>query len=257
MVRIWVVEDELPAARRLVNMLQSNEGLTVEKTFATASDTVEGLKKLSQPDLLVMDIHLADGSSFEIFKQVPVNAPVIFTTAFDQYAVNAFKVNSIDYLLKPIKEEELKAALEKFKRFHNQQLQNHQIEQLIKAIGQPKKEYKRRFAVRYGEHLKTIDINLVAYFFTENKATYLVTKENLRHLIDYNMDELDEQLDPLNFFRINRQFIISVAAISEMHTWTKARVMVTLSPPTKLDTIVSSERAAAFKQWLDGVETIN
>ena len=191
-------------------------------------------------------------ASFEIFKQVQINAPVIFTTAFDQYALHAFKVNSIDYLLKPIKEEELKAAVEKFKRLHMQQLQTKQIEQLLKAIGRPPKEYKHRFAVRYGEHLKTVDITQVAYFFTENEATYLVGKDGFRHIIDYNMDELYEQLDPRNFFRINRQFIISVASISEMHTWTKARVMVTLNPPTKLDTIVSSERAAAFKLWLDG-----
>ncbi|CAN5493188.1 LytTR family DNA-binding domain-containing protein [soil metagenome] len=255
-MRIWVIEDELPAARRMVNMLQSIEGVIVEKTFATVLETVAALQQLQHPELLVMDIHLADGSSFEIFKQVQVNAPVIFTTAFDQYALNAFKLNSIDYLLKPIKEEELHAAIEKFKRLHNQQLQTKQIEQLLKVIGRPPKEYKRRFAVKYGEHLKTIDINQVAYFFTENKATYLIGKDGFRHVIDYNMDELDEHLDPRNFFRINRQFIISVAAISEMHTYTKARVMVTLNPPTKLDTIVSSERAAAFKQWLDGIENI-
>ena len=255
-MRIWVIEDELPAARRIVNMLQNIEGAVVEKTFATVLDTVTALQHSEHPDLLVMDIHLADGSSFEIFKQVPVNAHVIFTTAFDQYALNAFKVNSIDYLLKPIKEAELNAAVDKFKRLHNQGLHTRQIEQLLKAIGRPPKEYKRRFAVKYGEHLKTIDINQVAYFFTENKATYLVGKDGFRYVIDYNMDELDEQLDPRNFFRINRQFIISVVAISEMHTYTKARVMVTLNPPTKLDSIVSSERAAAFKQWLDGIETI-
>jgi DNA-binding LytR/AlgR family response regulator len=256
-MRIWIVEDEAPAARRLTNMLQNNEGLVVEKVFASVVDTVAALQQFAQPDLMVMDIHLADGSSFEIFKQVAISAPVIFTTAFDQYAVNAFKVNSIDYLLKPIKEAELNAAIDKFKRLHKQQLQATQIEELIKSIVKPVKEYKRRFAVRYGDHLKTIDIAQAAYFFTENKATYLVTKDGFRHIIDYNMDELDNMLDPGNFFRINRQFIISVAAIAEMHTWTKARVMVTLNPSTKLDTIVSSERSAAFKQWLDGNETSN
>jgi two-component system LytT family response regulator len=251
-MKVWIIEDELPASRRLVNMLQHIAGIPVEKTITNIAEAVQAFKTLPHPDLVVMDIHLADGSSFEIFKQVPVEAPVIFTTAYDQYALDAFKVNSIDYLLKPVKEQELRAAVEKFRKLHPEVTPAIRIDELIKAFTSPPKEYKKRFAVRYGEHLKTIGIESAAYFFTENKVTFLVTKDGSKNIIDYNMDDLEEVLDPVNFFRINRQFIISVVSISEMHTWSKARVHITLDPPSKLDTIVSSERAAAFKQWLDG-----
>jgi DNA-binding LytR/AlgR family response regulator len=252
-MRIWVIEDELPASRRLVKMLESDGETIVEKVLASVAETVTAIKNDPHPDLMVMDIHLADGSSFEIFKQVNVDVPVIFTTAYDQYALDAFKVNSVDYLLKPVKQEELTAAITKYKKLHKKQAGNFKIDELLKAFSGSSKEYKKRFAVKYGEHLKTIDISNVAYFFTENKVTFLVTKDGFRNIIDYNMDDLEAILDPANFFRINRQFIISVASIAEMHTWTKARVLITLNPATKLDTIVSSERAAAFKQWLDGL----
>jgi DNA-binding LytR/AlgR family response regulator len=252
-MKIWVIEDELPASRRLVKMLESDGETIVVKVLASVAETVAAINNDPLPDLMVMDIHLADGSSFEIFRQVNVDVPVIFTTAYDQYALDAFKVNSIDYLLKPVKQEELTAAIAKYKKLHDRKPGNIKIDELLKAFANPLKEYKKRFAVKYGEHLKTIDISNVAYFFTENKVTFLVTKDGFRNIIDYNMDDLESILDPGNFFRINRQFIISVASIAEMHTWTKARVLVTLNPATKLDTIVSSERAAAFKQWLDGV----
>jgi DNA-binding LytR/AlgR family response regulator len=252
-MKVWVIEDELPASRRLVKMLESDGETEVVKVLASVADTVTAIRNDTHPDLMVMDIHLADGSSFEIFKQVNIDVPVIFTTAYDQYALDAFKVNSIDYLLKPVKQEELTAAIAKYKKLHKNQAGNFKIDELLKAFGNTPKDYKKRFAVKYGEHLKTIDISNVAYFFTENKVTFLVTKDGFRNIIDYNMDDLESILDPANFFRINRQFIISVGSISEMHTWTKARVLITLNPATKLDTIVSSERAAAFKQWLDGV----
>jgi len=251
-MKVWVIEDELPASRRLVKMLEANEDVLVEKAFPSVASTVEAIRNEKHPDLLVMDIQLADGSSFEIFKQVTVDIPVIFITAYDEYALHAFKVNSIDYLLKPVKEEELKSAIEKFKKLHVKNEAVPRLDELLKVFSRASKEYKKRFAVKYGEHLKTIDISSVAYFFTENKVTFLVSKDGSKNIVDYNMDDLESVLDPANFFRINRQFIISVASITEMHTWTKARVLVSLQPATKLDTIVSSERAAAFKQWLDG-----
>jgi DNA-binding LytR/AlgR family response regulator len=153
-------------------------------------------------------------------------------------------------LLKPVKEEELNAAIAKYKRIHGRPAAPN-LDELIRTLSSPAKTYKSRFVVRYGEHLKTIDIAGTAYFYTENKASFLITHDNKRYIVDYNMDELEQLLDPKRFFRINRQFIIAVDAIAEMLTWTKARVLVKLNPPTKLETIVSSERAAAFKQWLD------
>jgi DNA-binding LytR/AlgR family response regulator len=250
----WIVEDEAPAARRLAKLLaEADPGLKVTHTFATIAETMQALANEESPQLMLLDIHLADGSSFEIFRQATVPCPVIFTTAFDQYAIDAFKVNSVDYLLKPVKPEELKAALDKFARLHRKQAQQElNVEALLRSLQLQKKEYKQRFAIRYGEHLRTVDISQIAYFYTENKATFLATRDGAnRFIIDYSMEELEEQLDPRYFFRINRQFIVHISAIAEMHSYTKARVMVSLQPPSKLDTIVSSERAAAFKKWLD------
>lgn len=219
--------------------------------FASVADTVAALQQQPMPDLMLMDIHLADGNSFHIFQQATVTCPVIFTTAFDEYAIEAFKYNSVDYLLKPVKEEELQAALEKYQRVYGRTATVPDYAALLKSLAGPGKTYKQRFAVRYGEHLKTIDTNSTAYFFTENKVSYLVTHDARKYMVDYNMDQLEQQLDPRRFFRINRQFIIAIDAIAEMLTYSKARVLITLRPASKLETIVSSERAAAFKQWLD------
>lgn len=248
---IWIIEDEQLAASRLAKMLQQvAPHATIAATYATVADTVAALKQ-QQPDLLLMDIHLADGNSFHVFTQVDVRCPIIFTTAFDEYAIDAFKLNSIDYLLKPVKEKELQAAMDKYMRLYNRPNPLPNWQALLKVLQPATKTYKQRFAVRYGEHLKTVHTGAVAYFYTENKASFLVTHDNKRYIVDYNMDELEEALDPRRFFRINRQFIISVESIAEMLTYTKARVLIKLNPPTKIETIVSSERAAAFKQWLD------
>jgi two-component system LytT family response regulator len=249
-MEVWIIEDEIPAAKRIAKLAEQAEpSIRITATYATVADTVAALRQ-HQPDLLLMDIHLADGNSFHIFKQADVLCPVIFTTAYDEYAIEAFKHNSVDYLLKPVKEEELNAAIAKYKRIHAKPVLPN-LDELIKTLASPARSYKTRFVVRYGEHLKTIDIAATAYFYTENKASFLITHDNKRYIVDYNMDELEQLLDPKRFFRINRQFIIAVDAIAEMLTWTKARVLVKLNPPTKLETIVSSERAAAFKQWLD------
>lgn len=253
-LNVWIIEDEEPAIKRLEKMLATIDSqMVIEQRLHSIAQSVNAFKSIGMPGLVLMDINLADGSSFEIFKQVNVTAPVIFVTAYDQYAIDAFKVNSIDYLLKPIKADELKAAIEKFRRLSVAAAAPAiDMQQLLQSIGVVKKEYKERFVVRYGEHIRTIDVNNIAYFYSENKATHLITKEGNRFIADHNLDQLEALLNPKNFFRINRQFIISVASIAEMLTWTKARVLVKLNPPTKLDTIVSSERAASFKNWLAG-----
>ncbi|MES2778108.1 MAG: LytTR family DNA-binding domain-containing protein [Bacteroidota bacterium] len=253
-IKVWIIEDEEPAVKRLEKMLGNIDSqLVVEQKLCSIEQSVQAFQTKDLPHLVLMDINLADGRSFEIFKQVQVTVPIIFVTAFDQYAIEAFKVNSIDYLLKPIKAEELKTAIEKFKRQQAQATAaGFDMQQLLQTIGIAKKEYKERFVVKYGEHLRTIDINNIAYFYSENKATHLITKDGNRFIADHNLDQLENMLNPRNFFRINRQFIISLVSIAEMLTWTKARVLVKLNPPTKLDTIVSSERAASFKNWLAG-----
>jgi two-component system, LytTR family, response regulator LytT len=251
MVRILIIEDEETAAKRLNKMvLEALPEAEVINHISSITAAVDWFKNNPAPDLAFFDIHLADGSSFEIFKQVAVECPVIFTTAYDQYALEAFKVNSIDYLLKPVKKEELERSLDKFKRIYFKTAPL-DIQKLLSSI-QQKAEYKERFVIRYGEHMRTIQSADIAYIVSENRISFAVLKEGKRYALDFNMDQLEEMLNPRQFFRINRQFIIAYGSISEMLTYSKSRVLVKLIPPTKEDTIVSTERSAGFKAWLAG-----
>ncbi len=256
MTRILLIEDEESAAKRLQKMvMEILPDAEILSNVDSISSAVHWLQSNSAPDLIIMDIHLADGSSFEIFKQVNIESPVIFTTAYDQYALEAFKVNSIDYLLKPIKKEELQNALSKYQKlYQGKSAAPINIEKLLASLQQQpaKQDYRERFVIRYGEHMKTIQTTDIAYFYTENRISFAVLKEGKRYPVDFNMDELEKMLDPKNFFRINRQFIISYHSITEMLTYSKSRVLVKLNPPTKEDTIVSTERSSAFKGWLAG-----
>jgi DNA-binding LytR/AlgR family response regulator len=254
-MRVLIIEDEDPAAKRLQKMLKEIEpGIDVLNHIVSVSSAIKWFSENGSPDLVISDIQLSDGLSFEIFKKVDLTCPIIFTTAYDQYAIEAFKVNSIDYILKPIKKEELANAVSKFKKLANTNtpaapvIDINKLLQSLSPAGAT--EYKKRFVVRYGEHIKTIDIEEVVYFYTEDKVTFLCTKDARRFVIDYNLDSLDSTLDPKTFFRINRQYIISIHSIAEMFSYTKSRVLIKLNPPAKHETIVSTERSGAFKQWL-------
>ena len=250
MINILIIEDEEPAANRLKKMVTELEpGANVLENIVSVNSAITWFKENPLPDLIFSDIQLSDGLSFEIFKNVEVHCPVIFITAYDQYAIDAFKVNSIDYLLKPIKKDDLQAALNKFSKLNNNS-QALDISKVLEAFNPSKTDYKTRFIVRYGEHIKTIKIEEVAYFYTEDKINFITTNEGRRYTIDYNLDNLESVLDPKIFFRINRQFIISIHAISEMFTYSKSRVLVKLIPPSKHETIVSTERSGDFKLWL-------
>jgi len=250
-MKILLIEDEDPAAKRLQKMLQEAiPDAEVTDNIVSVSSGIKWFKENELPDLIISDIQLSDGLSFEIFKAVEILCPVIFTTAYDQYAIEAFTVNSIDYLLKPIKKEELAAALHKFNKI-KPVASAIDIQQLLKSFTNPSQEYKKRFVVRYGEHIKTINIEDVAFFYTEDKVNFLTTKEGRRFAIDYNLDSLENMLDPKSFFRINRQYIISIHSIAEMFAYSKSRVLVKLNPSAKHETIVSTERSADFKLWLD------
>lgn len=252
MKNILIIEDEEAAVRRLSKMVQeAMPDANILPALASIESAISWFKSNPAPDLILSDVHLADGQSFEIFRQVQVPTPIIFTTAYDQYALDAFKVNSIDYLLKPIKKEELQRAIDKFTNFSSPAPAVN-IEKLLQSLQQSKAAYKERFAVRYGEHIKTIETGDVAYFYTENKVNFLVTKDNKRYVVDLNLDQLESVLDPKNFFRINRQFIISFHSITEMFAYSKSRVLIKLNPPSKHETIVSAERSANFKAWIDG-----
>lgn len=252
MLNILLIEDEEPAAQRLQKMLLDVIGpANIPPSIVSIASGIKWFEENPMPDLIFSDIQLSDGLGFEIFKVSDITCPIIFTTAYDQYAIEAFKVNSIDYLLKPIKKEELEAAYRKFKKLQAAGAPPVNIDKLLQTL-QPalRPEYKKRFVVRYGEHIKTIQTEDSAYFYTEDKINFLNTKDGRRYAIDFNLDTLEQMLDPKIFFRINRQYIIGIHAIAEMFSYSKSRVLVKLNPPARHETIVSTERSGDFKHWL-------
>ena len=250
-MNVVIIEDEVPARERLADLLTE---VMPESNVVTYHDTVKGASKwFTQnplPDLVLLDIQLADGTAFDLIKLVKIDCPIIFTTAHSKYALNAFKAKSIDYLLKPIKKAELELALLKLKEFkHFFSVTDADNLQKSKT---PPPEYKRRFIIRFGEHIKSVSVEEIAYCYSENKSTYARTFDGRVYPMDHNLDMLEEMLNPADFFRINRQYIITLRAINEMRTYSKARVIVKLAPEIKEQPVVSSERAADFKKWLAG-----
>ena len=254
-MKVLILEDEEPAALRLQKILAEVEPeAEILDILVSVKSAVEWLKTHPAPDLILLDINLADGSSFEIFSLTKVESPVIFITAYDEFAIKAFKVNSVEYLLKPVKKEELDFAIKKYKKIHTSKKEPQDLKALLESIKDESKSYKKRFLIRFGERIKTIDISQVAYFYTEEKINFLKTKDDHSFPVDYNLDKLETLLDPERFFRINRQFIISIDSIVEMFSYSKSRVKVNLKPTINLETIVSTERSPHFKEWLSGKE---
>jgi DNA-binding LytR/AlgR family response regulator len=250
-MRVLIVEDEAPAAQRLSKLVMN---LYPETEIAGRADSIESAVRFftqnSSPDLVFMDIQLADGLSFDIFEQVNVTAPVIFTTAFDQYTLKAFKVNSIDYLLKPIDENELKAAIEKHRQLagRHQQLQN--LLNLLGDINKPK--YRERLMIKRGSQYITLKTSSIAYCYADGKLCFAVDGTGTRHLLEDTLSQLEEQLKPSEFYRINRHMLVQIDAIKKVHTWLGSRLKLEVTPETAMDTIVSRDKVAAFKEWLNG-----
>ena len=226
-------------------------GTEVLEVLDSIRSAVEWFKNHTEPDLAFFDIHLADGLSLDIFKEVRISCPVIFTTAFDQYAIQAFKVNSIDYLLKPVKKEELAGALNKFKSLKRAAAVP-DMQKLSELLAGPRQDYLKRLVVRLGQHLKVLDIDDAAYFYIDQKIVFAVSFKDGRLPLDMSLDELEEKLDPQRFFRINRAFIISLESIDSLITYSKARIKVKLKPPCELESISSTERSPLFRDWLKG-----
>lgn len=248
-MKVLIIEDEPLAAKRLIRLLREVEPtVEIAEVLQGVNETIDWLQK-GEADLIFLDIHLSDGNSFSIFEQVEIKSPVIFVTAFDQYAVQAFRVNSIDYLLKPIEQEELADSMQ---RYHNQQLliQPQQIIDMFGSITQ-QQDYQKRFIVTSGDKIKSVQIEEVAYFFGQQKYVFLITGDNRKYIIDYTLGKLEEKLDPDRFFRINRQFIISFEAITNMFTYSKSRIKVELEPEPELEAIVSIDKSKKFKDWLN------
>ncbi|UOQ55587.1 LytR/AlgR family response regulator transcription factor [Hymenobacter cellulosivorans] len=255
-MRIVVVEDEQLAADKLVELIRAYDpASTIVACLDSVADTVAWLSTHAAPDLLFLDIHLADGLGFEIFAQTAVPCPVVFTTAFDQYAIQAFRVNSIDYLLKPLTPRAVADAFRKYEALRRTLTPAPPAAidylRLLDELRASEARYKARFLVRAGQRIKTIAAAEVAYFFAEDKYTYLVTGAGPRYVVDFTLDDLEERLDPALFFRLNRKFLASLPAIHEIHAYFKGRLKLTLSPPVEAEVLVSSERAAPFKSWLD------
>lgn len=254
-MKTLIIEDEQIAASKLIDLIhQYDPKIEILDQIDSVEDAVDWLNDHPTPDLLFLDIHLADGSSFEIFEQAEVKSPVIFTTAYDQYAIQAFKTKSVDYLLKPIKFPDLKAALDKYRELFERpapQEFGKEMRALASLIQSRQKEYKTRFLVKVGNVIKTISITEVAYFIFEDRTTLLVTKENRRYPVKNTLDELEEMLDPVQFARANRQFIICIDAIQKIHPWFKGRLKLDLKPAQGVDLVISSEKTRGFKEWLD------
>lgn len=254
-MNILIIEDEEPAVQRLKKILLEIEPESkILDVLVSVRSAIEWFKTHAAPDIILLDINLADGSSFEIFSVINVESPIIFITAFDEFAIQAFKLNSVEYLLKPVKKEELVAAINKYKKLHSNNSSLPDLKMLIDTIQKKQEPFKKRFLIRYGEHIKAIDTEQVAYFYTEEKINFLKTKDGHTYPVEYNLDKLETMLDPDRFFRINRQFIISIDSIVEMFSFSKSRVKVNLKPAIKMDTVVSTERSPHFKEWLSGKE---
>lgn len=249
-MNVIIIEDENAAARRLEKLLKEVAPETIVlQQLDSVETSVLWLQNNPQPDLIFMDIHLADGASFEILQHVAIKCPVIFTTAYDEYALQAFKVNAVDYLLKPIKSTELTAALEKYRDVFRPPVSDYSS--LLETLR--RQEGMQRMLIRLGQSMKLIELSDAAYFYTKDKITFVILRNGgKRYPVEYPLDRLENLLDKRAFFRINRQFIVNVAAIREMHPYSKSRVKIDLDPATDMETIVSTERSAEFKKWLVG-----
>jgi DNA-binding LytR/AlgR family response regulator len=248
-MNIVIIEDEHLAYERMAKLVK--EIIPISQIVAH-HDTVDAARRWFLqnpfPDLVLLDVQLSDGTAFDLLKLVNIDCPVIFTTAYDQYAIDAFSTTSVDYLLKPIKKVDLENALQKLKKFQN----IFHAPEMLKKAPSAGTEYKKRFVIRFGEHIKSLAVEDIAYCYSENKNTYARDAEGRIYPLDQNLDTLEELLNPADFFRINRQYIITLKAISEMRTYSKARVIIRLNPSVKEPPVVSSERAADFKKWLGG-----
>ena len=245
-----IVEDEKPAARRLQQLLKGRDAnFEILAVLDSIEAAVAWFSQNQHVDVVFVDIQLADGKSFEIFKHVTIKAPIIFTTAYDEYALQAFSVNSIDYLLKPIDEEKLNRSLQKLDDLKGKP-QLGQLEKLISSFSNSKK-YKNRFLIKQPEKLLTVETSQVAYFMAMQKMVVLVTHENRTFPVDQTLEELEEMLDTAKFYRLNRQIIASLLAIGQISTIYSGKLKISLNPPLKEDVFVSREKASDFKNWLD------
>lgn len=245
-----IIEDENLTAQRLEGMLKKcDSGINVLTILPSVAESVEWLRKNDMPDLVFMDIHLEDDLCFKIFELAPLTAPVIFTTAYDEYMIKAFKVNSIDYLLKPVNLIELMAALDKYKALRDR-FSKPDFDTLLQYIGQRTPEYKTRFMITVGNKIRSIETSDIAYFYSDEKITFMVTREGQHLPIDFSLDKLVSLLDPRQFFRVSRQYLVGFASIQTVLTHFKGKLKLELAPKSKQEVFVTGDRMTDFKDWL-------
>lgn len=246
-MNIIIIEDEKPSARLLKRKLEKLN-IQVSQMLHSVEESLEWFSKNEQPDLIFLDIQLSDGLSFDIFEQFPIKSAIIFTTAYDEYALRAFKLNSIDYLLKPIDETELEQAVSKFReRTENNQLDLNWVKNMFRSN---EKTYKERFSVKVGQQLKIVNTSEIECVFSENKGTYLHTFDNRNYLVDFSLEQIETELNPKQFFRISRKFIINLEAIKEIQIYSNSRLKIILNSYKEDEVIVSRERVSDFKSWI-------
>ena len=250
-MKIIIIEDEKPAARLLQRKLEKLD-IIVNTMLHSVEEAINWFSENTHPDLIFLDIQLSDGLSFEIFEKIDIKSAVIFTTAYDEYALKAFKLNSIDYLLKPIDEDDLEIAVNKFKsKLPKNEIINLDFEQIKKMLQNPfEKTYKARFTAKIGQHLKVFTTDEIECFFSENKGTYIHTIDNRNYLIDGTMEALENELDPKNNFRISRKFIIPLKSIKEILLYSNSRLKVILPTYKDEEVIVAREKVQEFKSWI-------
>ena len=246
MIKAIIIEDESIAAIRLQNLIQEiNNQIMIVKVLTSINDSIQYLST-ETPDLIFLDINLSDGYSFEIFKILEINTPIIFTTAYSEYAIKAFEQNSIDYLLKPVAEDALSRSIDKFFGLNKDKLPEYK--DLFLHNG---KEYKKRFLVKMNNSLKTIEIDQIAYFYTEEKLTFIQLWNGKKIPVDFSLKKLEQELDPSDYFRINRKYIVHLKSIGEMYYTSKSRIKISLKPSASEDNIfIAIEKIGKFKKWL-------
>ena len=250
-MNIIIIEDEKPAARLLQRKIEKL-GLQVNTMLHSVEVAIAWFQNNPHPDLIFLDIQLSDGLSFEIFEQIDIKSAVIFTTAYDEYALRAFKLNSIDYLLKPIDEDDLEKAISKFKNHYQKSaVSNLDFEAIKRMLVNPvEKEYKKRFSVKIGQQLKVISIDEIECFYSENKGTYIHTLDNRDYLIDSTLEVLEAEINPKDFYRVSRKFIVPLQSIKEIQVYSNSRLKIILPTYKDDEVIVARERVGDFKDWI-------
>ena len=255
-MRVLIIEDEIPAQRLLTDLLNGmGRDIDIAGCLGNVRESIEWFKQNPHPEIVLLDIQLSDGVSFDIMKEVNIESLIIFVTAYDEYAIRAFKVNSLDYLLKPVEPHELEAAFQKYDNYSQKFIRTKNLDtnydELISVIKNPRPGYRKRFLIRSDKSWFRLPVEEIAYFYSLQKITFAVTFGKKEYPVDFSLENLKEQLDPDAFFKINRQFIVNLDAISRVHFWFQGKLVLDLTPAPTEKPVVGKDKAAAFKRWLD------